>query len=202
MIIRWSKQFPANFQSSYITDVRQLGIQSVNKWRMKLLTCARAGAVTFKIAKLITYELLWHPQPLFCFQSVPLYNPLRLWISILLDLIWPFRFHKNWIKVHMWFNLTGNHLKYTNWFLNFGLTSFYIHESITCACERESLIDRSPLRKRPGHSIGIRWPCTRTMTGWNLFVIATACLCSLVKNPRRQINLYLTCNMGSHQTIA
>lgn len=38
---------------------------------------------------------------------------------------------------------------YTNRFQNFGLTSSYIHEFITCAWERESLIDCSPLRKRP-----------------------------------------------------
>lgn len=57
MILRWSKQFPANFQSFYIADVRLLEIQSGNRWRMKSLTCARAGAVNFKIASssLMTY---------------------------------------------------------------------------------------------------------------------------------------------------
>ena len=58
MIILWSRQLPAIFQSFYMADVRPLVIQSGDGFRMKLMNCERAGAVKFKITKVMRYELL------------------------------------------------------------------------------------------------------------------------------------------------
>ena len=58
MIILWSRQLPAHFQSFYMADVRPLVIQSGNRFRMKLMNWERAGAVKLTVTKVMSYELL------------------------------------------------------------------------------------------------------------------------------------------------